>query len=77
MSQQTPSSNIQGLILYQKLCVIELHDAGLFVEEICSTASVPANIVHLIDTLGSGILLISLLRFASTNFFNIIFEYVS
>ena len=39
MSQQTPS-NIQGLTLSQKLCVIRLHDAGLSAEEICSTANI-------------------------------------
>ena len=48
MSQQTPSSNIQGLFQSQKLHVIRLHDAGLSVEEICSTANVTATIVPLI-----------------------------
>ena len=39
MSQQTPS-NIQGLILSQKLSVIRLNDAGLPGEEICSTPNI-------------------------------------
>ena len=48
MSQQTPSSNIEGLILSQKLHVIRLHDAGLSVQEICSTANVTESIVPII-----------------------------